>query len=114
MVGVNTAAIDIPKFEGRPQISIVSRMRAAAGDPRLSAESSEAIRQGALPPFIAEPEPPQNDNNASNVVSDEEKPFAAKSEAEVDVLLQEITTALSSSPEVFTPSEPGELVDLSV
>jgi len=90
MVEINNNESTQAATEQVARVSNLSRARAANGDPNLSAETQEAVKNGAIPPVVAEP----SDSEATKSDRDVAKPISGDSDGDSvsDVAVEIATT----------------------
>jgi len=88
-------------------ISNVSRARAAAGNPNLSAETQEAIKNGALPPSVAETKIKSTAPEEVHGISNVSKQLASTGSIEANF-------APESMPNLKSTAPVGSIVDIVI
>jgi len=100
-----------------PQISQVSRQRAALGEDKLSYETQQAVQNGALPPSVNRQDQPaqqeqtqqtQAPENASNNASREQRTTVYQNEAVQVDLSQEARSILAESENQAQTNAPAD------
>lgn len=103
--------IPVIQESGSRVISQLSRLRAANGDDRMSAETLEAIKNGAIPPTVIKPEEIIRESDQISADTEDaraavEETIRIQTESQPEVVGDDVIIALSRAAQVLVDTAP--------